>query len=57
MVGERAAVHSRVFEAFDPTSDDHPFAAVGRAVTETADEWSTAGRAAAESTAKATATA
>ena len=57
MVGERAAVHSRVFEAFDPTSDDHPFAAVGRAVTETADEWSTAGRAAAESTATATATA
>jgi CubicO group peptidase (beta-lactamase class C family) len=45
--------HNRMFEGFDPTSDDHPFAALGRAVTEIADEWSTAGRAGAVSTATA----
>ncbi|GAA1845577.1 serine hydrolase domain-containing protein [Actinomadura bangladeshensis] len=30
--------HNRMFEGYDPTSDDHPFAALGRAVIDIADE-------------------
>jgi CubicO group peptidase (beta-lactamase class C family) len=28
--------HNRLFEGYDPTSPDHPFAAIGRAILEVA---------------------
>jgi len=36
--------HNRMFEGYDPSSTDHPFAALGRAVLEIADERLAAGR-------------
>jgi CubicO group peptidase (beta-lactamase class C family) len=45
-----AICHNRMFEGFDPTSNDHPFAALGRVVLEIADERLAAGSAETAST-------
>jgi CubicO group peptidase (beta-lactamase class C family) len=39
-----AICHNRMFEGYDPTSADHPFAALGRAILEVAGERAAAGR-------------